>query len=141
MLRRVCHGALDKLRAGKVEMPHSHFVVIAPDYTRSLPEDAVALYVGGQELPRNIQEVLVHGPPGMHPGDLHKMRVEYPTALREMIFGTDGGGADRRRTNVCFFSTRGSRSLADQIAGKGARPQVPIALYPCGALADACTRV
>ena len=57
-------------------------------------------------------EVLVYGSPGMHPGDLHKVSVCYPEALRDMMSGTDP-----TRTHGVFFSTRGSRSLADEIAG------------------------
>ena len=85
----ICYAGLPHLLCGLV--------------TAGLPEGCVAPYIDGKWLSRPAGlphdapwEVLLNGAPAMHPGDLHKMRVEYPTALREMIFGTDGGGADRR---------------------------------------------
>ena len=50
--------------------------------------------------------------PGMHPGDLRKVRLKYPEALLASIRGTDPC-----RSHAIFFSTRGSRPLADEIAG------------------------
>lgn len=85
-----------------------------------LPEGCIAAYIDGKQLSRPAElsqdarwEVLLNGAPGMHPGDLRKAQVEYPEPLRAMV-----AHADPRRMHVLFFSTRGRRSLADQIAGK-----------------------
>ena len=112
-LTKIQKAALKKLRLGKVLLPHSHLLVIAPDFTRSLREDQVAPFIRGQQLQRNIEKGLVYGPPGMHPGDVHLMSVAYPQVLLDTI-----AGADERRVNILFFSTQGTRSLADKIAGK-----------------------
>ena len=112
-------GLLEKLKAGKLPLDKSFLLVGVPDFSRSLPADAVAVYVGGDELTRDASfeqdeeiRVLLYGSPGMHPGDMHKVRVEYPPALRAMI-----NGVDIKRINVVFFPTVGARSLADQIKG------------------------
>ena len=105
--------------AGKLVLPDSHALPGLPDFTGSLAPGEVCVVVHGHALPRPMGlregepfEVLIYGSPGMHPGDLHKVSVCYPEALREMICGTDP-----TRAHGVFFSTRGGRSLADEIAG------------------------
>ena len=118
-LAELCEEAVGSLKVGKLTLPDSYSLPGMPDFTGSLAPGEICVVVNGHELSRPMGlldgqpfEVLVYGSPGMHPGDLHKVAVCYPDALREMI-----SGCDPARTHGVFFSVRGERSLADMIAG------------------------
>jgi hypothetical protein len=118
-LAKLSEEAVRGLKAGKLTLPDSYTLPGMPDFTRSLAPGEICVVVNGHALPRPMGlreaepfEVLVYGSPGMHPGDLHKVTVCYPEALRHMI-----SGSDPTRTHGVFFSTLGDRSLADEIAG------------------------
>ena len=118
-LAKLNEEAVRSLKAGKLTLPDSYKLPGMPDFTGSLAPGEICVVVHGHALPRPMGlregepfEALVYSSPGMHPGDLHKVVVRYPEALREMI-----SGSDPSRTHGVFFSTRGSRSLADMIAG------------------------
>ena len=118
-LAKLSDEAVRGLKAGKLTLPDSYTLPGMPDFTGSLAPGEICVVVNGHALPRPMGlregeafEVLVYGSPGMHPGDLHKVAVCYPEALREMI-----SGSDPSRSHGIFFSTRGERSLADMIAG------------------------
>ena len=118
-LAELSDEALHAFRAGKLTLPDSYTLPGMPDFTGSLAPGEICVVVNGHELPRPMGlregeafEVLVYKSPGMHPGDLHKVAVRYPEALRQMI-----SGSDPSRTHGVFFSTKGERSLADKIAG------------------------
>ena len=118
-LAELSDEALHAFRAGKLTLPDSYTLPGMPDFTGSLAPGEICVVVNGHELPRPMGlregeafEVLVYKSPGMHPGDLHKVAVRYPEALRQMI-----SGSDPSRSHGVFFSTQGERSLADKIAG------------------------
>ena len=118
-LAKLNEEAVRGLKAGKLTLPDSYALPGMPDFTGSLAPGEICVVVHGHALPRPMGlqegdafEVLIYSSPGMHPGDLHKVVVRYPEALREMI-----SGSDPARTHGVFFSTQGSRSLADMIAG------------------------
>jgi len=118
-LARVAKDMLHGLRLGKVKLPDSYNLRALPDLTGTLRADEVCVVVDGSELPRPISlldgepfDILVYGAPGMHPGDIRKLRVASTDALRRMI-----GSADPSRCNAIFFSIQGERSEQDCIAG------------------------
>lgn len=84
-LERLQGEALQHLRAGKLELPDSMSLVLLPDRSGSLQPGCVAPFRDGKLLARPSElgsgdphEVLVYGPPGMHPGDLHKVHPCLP---------------------------------------------------------------
>ena len=99
----------------QVKLPDSYNLRALPDLTGTLRADEVCVVVDGSELPRPISlldgepfDILVYGAPGMHPGDIRKLRVASTDALRRMI-----GSADPSRCNAIFFSIQGERSEQD----------------------------
>ena len=107
------------LHVPRRSLADSYHLPGGPDFSQSLLENEIAVFVDGHEIPRPADlasdepfYVLVYSSPGMHPGDLHKLKVVYPDALRERI-----KGVDEQRKHAVFFSTQGKRSKADEIAG------------------------
>lgn len=102
-----------------MKLPDSYNLRALPDLTGTLSPGEVCVVVNGSEVPRPIVlldgepfDILVYGAPGMHPGDIRKLRVTSTDALRRMI-----GKADPSRCNAIFFSIQGERSEQDCIAG------------------------
>lgn len=114
-LAHVVRESLHALRLGKVKLPDSYNLRALPDLTGTLRPGEVCVVVNGSEVPRPIVlldgepfDILVYGAPGMHPGDIRKLRVTSTDALRRMI-----GKADPSRCNAIFFSIQGERSEQD----------------------------
>ena len=140
-----------QLREGKLVLPSAlgpvseHFlggdltvstvVVALPDPCGCLPYDEVFHVTSGMEQRR--QDLLadnaplynlVYKDPGMHPGDLRKVKMARsdgsakPLAEYMKRFLECAGSSSQERINVVFFSTKGDpnynhRSLADMISG------------------------
>lgn len=86
--------------AGKLTVPDSASFVIVPDVTGSLQPGEVCPVMAGNQMPRPTElasddpfHVLLYGAPGMHPGDLHKVKVAYPELLLRSI---DGAATERK---------------------------------------------
>ena len=80
------------------------------DPSRTLPPNAVCLVHRGQFVAH--ERVLLYRSPGIHPGDVRPAEAVLPSdELREMLY-LSGAGWE----NALIFSTRGSRSLASEMA-------------------------
>jgi hypothetical protein len=112
---------LNELAKGRVPIPKDAVgigganLMAVPDPSETLPEGTVCVLIGGE--PQMRERALLYKPPGIHPGDVRTVRAVPPTQelLRHLDFGSVGGSMSGKTGLI--ISTRGSRSLADMIAG------------------------
>jgi hypothetical protein len=101
---------LKKVRLGSFPIPESCSVLGVADPTRTLPEGAAVVIMGGTFRPPG--EVLFYRSPGIHCGDVRKGSVVLPSEELKAVLGKLGP-----RDNAVIFSVQGKRSLADEQAG------------------------
>ncbi|KAE7998673.1 hypothetical protein FH972_003192 [Carpinus fangiana] len=93
------------LRGGKLPVPESYYLMGTADPTGILESDEVCVILDNGQI---SGKVLVYRNPGLHFGDIHVLKATYVKALESFI-----GNAKY----AIFFSCKGPRSLADEIAG------------------------
>eukprot|EP00873_Tetraselmis_striata_P041554 jgi/Tetstr1/461818/TSEL_006899.t1 len=109
-LQQLQQKALLPMRNGSLPLPVSYRVVGVPDPTGTIPEGQVAL-VGLEGMCRTGQHCLLYRDPGIHPGDIRKVKVADSLANGALV------GCLGRGQGALLFSTKGRRSLADCSAG------------------------
>ncbi|KAL6984746.1 RNA-directed RNA polymerase [Sarracenia purpurea var. burkii] len=98
------------LRGGKLPISDSFYLMGTADPTGSLNSDEVCVILYVYSLPDNgpiVGKVLVYRNPGLHFGDIHVLNAVPVRKLEDII-----GNAKY----AIFFSTRGPRSVASEIA-------------------------
>lgn len=108
--RSLVRARLVALRSGRVPVPQSGYAMGSADPTGALPEGHVVLLQNGSPL---IGEVLVYKSPGLHCGDVRRLRAVANEAVLAEILSP---GVDRARATLLVFSVRGARAEADKIA-------------------------
>ncbi|KAM2643894.1 hypothetical protein EV1_017650 [Malus domestica] len=93
------------LKKGKISSPQSYMLMGTSDPTGMLEKDEVCVLLDSGPIQG---EVLVYRHPGLHFGDVHVLKATYVAELKEFV-GNSGF--------AMFFSRKGSRSIADEIAG------------------------
>ncbi|XP_059431765.1 probable RNA-dependent RNA polymerase 5 [Corylus avellana] len=93
------------LGGGKLPVPESYYLMGTADPTGILESDEVCVILDNGQISGKI---LVYRNPGLHFGDIHVLKATYVKALESFI-----GNAKY----AIFFSCKGPRSLADEIAG------------------------
>lgn len=101
---------LVSLRSGQVPVEESGYAMGTADPTGLLPEGQVVYLRDGLA---HSGDVLVYKSPGLHPGDVRKLRaVTLDGVVRETVVS----GVSRKRATLLIFSVRGARAEADKIA-------------------------
>ncbi|KAB2618468.1 RNA-dependent RNA polymerase 5 [Pyrus ussuriensis x Pyrus communis] len=95
----------NSLKKGKISSPQSYMLMGTTDPTGMLEKDEVCVLLDSGPIQG---EVLVYRHPGLHFGDVHVLKATYVAELKEFV-GNSGF--------AIFFSRKGSRSIADEIAG------------------------
>ncbi|CAN7047538.1 unnamed protein product [Brassica rapa subsp. trilocularis] len=93
------------LRAGKLPVSDSYYLMGTVDPTGELKEDEVCVILESGQISGNV---LVYRNPGLHFGDIHVLKATYVKALEEYVGNSKYG---------VFFPQKGPRSLGDEIAG------------------------
>ncbi|XP_059431763.1 probable RNA-dependent RNA polymerase 3 isoform X2 [Corylus avellana] len=93
------------LGQGKLPVPESYYLMGTADPTGILESDEVCVILDNGQI---SGKVLVYRNPGLHFGDIHVLKATYVKALESFV-----GNAKY----AIFFSCKGPRSLADEIAG------------------------
>ncbi|KAL5572577.1 hypothetical protein UlMin_022174 [Ulmus minor] len=93
------------LRGGKLYVPECYYLMGTADPTGKLEKDEVCIVLNNGQV---SGKVLVYRNPGLHFGDIHVLKATYVEELESYI-GTAKYGI--------FFSRKGPRSIADEIAG------------------------
>ncbi|CAG7900451.1 unnamed protein product [Brassica rapa] len=93
------------LRAGKLPVSESYYLMGTVDPTGELKEDEVCVILESGQISGNV---LVYRNPGLHFGDIHVLKATYVKALEEYVGNSKYG---------VFFPQKGPRSLGDEIAG------------------------
>ncbi|KAF8055796.1 hypothetical protein N665_1286s0006 [Sinapis alba] len=93
------------LKAGKLPVSESYYLMGTVDPTGELKEDEVCVILEAGQI---SGDVLVYRNPGLHFGDIHVLKATYVKALEEYVGNSKYG---------VFFPQKGPRSLGDEIAG------------------------
>ncbi|KAG7641367.1 RNA-dependent RNA polymerase eukaryotic-type [Arabidopsis suecica] len=93
------------LKAGKLPVTESYYIMGTVDPTGELKEDEVCVILESGQI---SGEVLVYRNPGLHFGDIHILKATYVKALEEYVGNSKF---------AVFFPQKGPRSLGDEIAG------------------------
>ncbi|KAK9055021.1 hypothetical protein SSX86_026100 [Deinandra increscens subsp. villosa] len=93
------------LGEGKIPLTESFYLIGTTDPTETLNSDEVCIILENGQI---SGKVLVYRNPGVHFGDIHVLNARYVKELEEYIGNAKFG---------IFFSTKGRRSIADEIAG------------------------
>ncbi|KAJ0254182.1 RNA-dependent RNA polymerase 4 [Hirschfeldia incana] len=93
------------LKAGKLPVSESYYLMGTVDPTGLLKEDEVCVILESGQISGNV---LVYRNPGLHFGDIHVLKATYVKALEEYVGNSKYG---------VFFPQKGPRSLGDEIAG------------------------
>jgi RNA-dependent RNA polymerase len=93
------------LKAGKLPVTESYYLMGTVDPTGALKEDEVCVILESGQI---SGEVLVYRNPGLHFGDIHILKATYVKALEEYVGNSKF---------AVFFPQKGPRSLGDEIAG------------------------
>jgi hypothetical protein len=108
---QIVASQIKKLREGQFPIPDSTFAFGVPDPSGALEPGTVCLVQDG--LQYIDREALLYRHPGLHPGDVRRVRVVPPP--KELLLHL--GRADPDRATAIIFPTRGKRSLADEMSG------------------------
>ncbi|XP_018450904.1 probable RNA-dependent RNA polymerase 5 isoform X2 [Raphanus sativus] len=93
------------LKAGRLPVSESYYLMGTVDPTGELKEDEVCVILESGQISGNV---LVYRNPGLHFGDIHVLKATYVKALEEYVGNSKYG---------VFFPQKGPRSLGDEIAG------------------------
>ncbi|XP_030488896.2 probable RNA-dependent RNA polymerase 5 isoform X4 [Cannabis sativa] len=93
------------LKGGKLYIPECCYLMGTADPTGKLESDEVCVVLGNGQI---SGKVLVYRNPGIHFGDIHLLKATYIEELESFV-----GNAKY----AIFFSIKGARSVADEIAG------------------------
>ncbi|XP_062090882.1 probable RNA-dependent RNA polymerase 5 isoform X2 [Humulus lupulus] len=93
------------LKGGKLYIPECYYLMGTADPTGKLESDEVCIVLHNGQI---SGKVLVYRNPGIHFGDIHVLKATYIEELESFV-----GNAKY----AIFFSTKGPRSVADEIAG------------------------
>ena len=110
-LGRIVASQLRKVSEGSFPIPQSAFAFGVPDPTGTLEPGTVCLVLDQQVY--TDSPALIYRHPGLHPGSVRRVRKVLPTEALRRAFD----GVDPERATVIIFSTRGERSLADEMDG------------------------
>ncbi|KAJ8751018.1 hypothetical protein K2173_016199 [Erythroxylum novogranatense] len=94
-----------RLKDGKIHVPESYYLMGTVDPTGDLESDEVCIILDHGHV---SGKVLVYRNPGLHFGDVHIMKATHVKGLEAYV-----GNAKY----AIFFPRKGSRSLADELAG------------------------
>ena len=108
---QIVASQIKKLRDGQFPIPESAFAYGVPDPSGTLQPGTVCLVQDG--LQYIDTEALLYRHPGIHPGDVRRVRAVPPP--KELLAHLEG--ADPERASAIIFPTRGGRSLADEMSG------------------------
>ncbi|KFK40359.1 hypothetical protein AALP_AA3G363700 [Arabis alpina] len=95
----------NNLKAGKLPVSESYYLMGTVDPTGKLKENEVCIILESGQISGNV---LVYRNPGLHFGDIHVLKATYVQALEEYVGNSK---------YAVFFSQKGPRSLGDEIAG------------------------
>ncbi|KAJ9538781.1 hypothetical protein OSB04_031514 [Centaurea solstitialis] len=93
------------LRNGKIPINESFYLIGTADPTGTLNSDEVCVILESGQI---SGKVLVYRNPGVHFGDIHILKATYVAELEDYVGNAKYG---------IFFSTKGRRSVGDEIAG------------------------
>ncbi|KAL8189027.1 hypothetical protein R6Q57_029288 [Mikania cordata] len=93
------------LRGGKLPVNESFYLIGTADPTGTLNSDEVCIILENGQI---SGKVLVYRNPGLHFGDIHVLNAKYIEKLEEFVGNAKYG---------IFFSTKGKRSVGNEIAG------------------------
>ncbi|GMN50613.1 hypothetical protein TIFTF001_019771 [Ficus carica] len=93
------------LKKGKLLIPDCFFLMGTTDPTGKLKSDEVCVVLDNDQV---LGKVLVYRYPGQHFGDIHVLKATNIEELESFV------GNEK---NAIFFSQKGARSVADEIAG------------------------
>ncbi|POO00835.1 RNA-dependent RNA polymerase-type [Trema orientale] len=93
------------LKGGKLYIPECYYLMGTTDPTGKLESDEVFIVLENGQV---SGKVLVYRNPGLHFGDIHVLKATYRKELESYV-----GNAKY----AIFFSRKGPRSIADEIAG------------------------
>nr|VDD35013.1 unnamed protein product [Brassica oleracea] len=93
------------LKAGRLPVSESYYLMGTVDPTGELKEDEVCVILESGQISGNV---LVYRNPGLHFGDIHVLKATYVKTLEEYVGNSKYG---------VFFPQKGPRSLGDEIAG------------------------
>lgn len=103
---------LKGIARGRFSLPDSFSLMAIPDPSDTLEEGEVAVYLQGSVWVED--RILVYKAPGCHPGDIRCVKAVRPVRALEDHFQF---GKGTRGLTALVLSTKGRRSLADQITG------------------------
>ncbi|RAL37179.1 hypothetical protein DM860_004101 [Cuscuta australis] len=92
------------LKGGKLPISDSFYLIGTADPTETLNRDEVCVILDYGQI---VGEVLVYRNPGLHFGDIHKLNAVHVKEIDEVVGNAKYG---------IFFSTKGQRSVASEIA-------------------------
>lgn len=92
------------LKGGRLPIPESFYLMGTTDPTGSLERGEVCVILDRGQISGDL---LVYRNPGLHFGDIHCLKAVYVEALEEIVGNAKYG---------IFFSTKGERSVASEIA-------------------------
>ncbi|VFQ63046.1 unnamed protein product [Cuscuta campestris] len=92
------------LKGGKLPISDSFYLIGTADPTETLNRDEVCVILDYGQI---VGEVLVYRNPGLHFGDIHKLNAVHVKEIDEVVGNAKYG---------IFFSTKGHRSVASEIA-------------------------
>ncbi|VVA99759.1 unnamed protein product [Arabis nemorensis] len=95
----------NNLKAGKLPVNESYYLMGTVDPTGELKEDEVCVILESGQI---SGDVLVYRNPGLHFGDIHVLKATYVKTLEEYVGNSK---------YAVFFPQKGPRSLGDEIAG------------------------
>uniref|UniRef100_A0A7C9APP8 RNA-dependent RNA polymerase n=1 Tax=Opuntia streptacantha TaxID=393608 RepID=A0A7C9APP8_OPUST len=93
------------LKEGKLPIKESFYLMGTADPIDCLEEDEVCIIHENGQI---SGDVLVYRNPGIHFGDIRPLKATHKKSLEDIVGNSKYG---------IFFSTKGPRSLADQMAG------------------------
>ncbi|XP_024185026.1 probable RNA-dependent RNA polymerase 3 [Rosa chinensis] len=94
------------LKKGKICIPESYYLMGTADPTGKLEKDEVCIILENGQLLSG--DFLVYRNPGLHFGDIHVLKARYVKELESVVGKAKYG---------IFFSSKGPRSVADEMAG------------------------
>ncbi|KAH7853241.1 hypothetical protein Vadar_000428 [Vaccinium darrowii] len=92
------------LKGGRLPIDESFYLMGTTDPTGSLKSDEVCVILDNGQISGDL---LVYRNPGLHFGDIHRLKAVYVKDLEEIVGNAKYG---------IFFSTQGERSVASEIA-------------------------
>ncbi|XP_057500335.1 probable RNA-dependent RNA polymerase 5 isoform X2 [Actinidia eriantha] len=93
-----------RLKAGKLPISESFYLMGTADPTGKLKSDEVCVILEDGQISK---DVLVYRNPGLHFGDIHRLKAVHVEALKEIVGNAKYG---------IFFSINGPRSVGSEIA-------------------------